>query len=164
MAETQRRFATMGTSVFKVVDKLINNQRLCRLLKYQARNPFSDEYEDVDGLELLQKQILVTPKIYDESTELMSYLSFCYSDYSINSLNDSFKTAHIRFDIACPYKEWVLDNSSLRPYLIMEEIDKTFNGTRLAGMGVMTFERVEALVLTPQIMGYSMRYKIDEFN
>ena len=53
---SQRRFAVMGDNTFKIADKLASNQRLCRLLKYQVRNPFSTEYEDVDGLELLGKQ------------------------------------------------------------------------------------------------------------
>ena len=46
--ESQRRFAVMGTNLFKILSKLTHNQKLCRLLKYQSLNPFSDEYEDVD--------------------------------------------------------------------------------------------------------------------
>jgi len=39
-----------------------------------------------------------------------------------------------------------------------------FNESRLAGIGVLEFVRADALVLTPWIGGYSMRYKINEFN
>jgi len=31
---TQRRFAVMGTNAFNIANKLMQNQRLCRLLKY----------------------------------------------------------------------------------------------------------------------------------
>ena len=63
MATTQRRFAVMGDQLFNILNKLVNNQRLCRLLKYQSSQPFSDELEDVDGLELLNKQLIIVPKI-----------------------------------------------------------------------------------------------------
>jgi hypothetical protein len=32
--ETQRRFSVMGTNTFKIANKIMNNERICRLLKY----------------------------------------------------------------------------------------------------------------------------------
>ena len=161
---SQRRFAVMGDNTFKIADKLASNQRLCRLLKYQVRNPFSTEYEDVDGLDLLGKQILMVPKICDASNEKMSFVVAVFDSFSVNAFNPDFKTSTIRFDIACPYDEWVLDETSLRPYLIMQEIDNMFNGKKLSGIGNLQFSRADALTLSPQIGGYSIKYKIDDFN
>jgi hypothetical protein len=31
---TQRRFAVMGENLFRIVSKIIDNQKVCRLLKY----------------------------------------------------------------------------------------------------------------------------------
>jgi hypothetical protein len=36
---SQRRFAVMGENLFKIANKLITNQKLCRLLKYQSPDP-----------------------------------------------------------------------------------------------------------------------------
>ena len=161
---TQRRFAVMGTNTFKIADKIMTNQRICRLLKHHVRNPFSEDLPDVDGDELINKQILITPKVYDEETEKMSYITAVFDSFSVNSFNSEFKNAIIRFDIACPYDEWLLDGESLRPYLIMEEIDKMFNEGRLAGIGKLQFWRASCLTLTPYIGGYCMWYTISEFN
>lgn len=162
---TQRRFAVMGTNAFNMANKLMQNQRICRLLKYQVRDPFDTEkYEDVDGVLLLNKQIMITPKIWDESTEKTSYIVALFDTFVINSLNQDFKTSVISFDIACPYDEWVLNGHSLRPYLIMEEIDKMFNGAQMAGIGTLQFVRADRNVFTPLIGGYTMKYQINEFN
>ena len=162
---SQRRFAVMGTNTFKIANKLMNNQRICRLLKYQVRDPFDTEkYPDVDGLELMNKQILIVPKIFDESTEKMSYIVTVFDDFVVNQINSDFKIATVRFDIACPNDEWLLDENSLRPYLIMQEIDNMFNQGKLAGIGNLQFHRADNLTLSPQLAGYSMRYKINEFN
>ena len=167
MAEdkTQRRFAIMGTNTFKIANKVSTNQKICRLLKYQVRDPLNmDKYPDVDGIDLINKQILIVPKIYDDSVEKMSYVVLLFNDYVVDQMNSEFKSCTIRFDIACPYDEWLLDEQTLRPYLIMQEIDSMFNGSKLAGIGTVQFWRADPLVLSPEIGGYSLRYTIDEFN
>lgn len=162
---TQRRFSVMGTNTFRIANKLMLNPTICRLLKYQVRDPLDKEkYPDVDGTDLINKQILIIPKIYDDSTEKMSYITAIFDDFIVNQMNPEFKTSTIRFDIACPYDEWLLDDKSLRPYLIMQEIDTMFNEGKLAGIGTLQFWRADALTLSPWIGGYSMRYKINEFN
>lgn len=162
---TQRRFSVMGTNTFKIANKLMQNQRVCRLLKYQVRDPFNTEkYPDVDGAELINKQILIVPKIYDDSVEKMSYITAIFDDFVVNQLNPEFKLSTIRFDIVCPYDEWILDEKTLRPYLLMQEVDAMFNESKLAGIGTLQFHRADNLALSPWIGGYSMRYKINEFN
>ena len=101
---------------------------------------------------------------YLNINEKMSFVVAVFDSFSVNAFNPYFKTSTIRFDIACPYDEWVLDETSLRPYLIMQEIDNMFNGKKLSGIGNLQFSRADALTLSPQIGGYSIKYKIDDFN
>lgn len=161
---SQRRFAIMGDDAFRIVNKLISNQRICRLLKYSVRNPFSEELEDVDGLELINKQVLMIPKLYDDDNWKTSYITAVFENFVINELNPDFKRTTLRFDIACPYDEWLLDTQSLRPYSLMEEVDTMFNNSKLAGIGTLQFHRSDLLNISPQLGGYTMRYLINDFN
>ena len=163
--QTQRRFAVLGTNTFRIANSLMKNQKICRLLKYQSRDALDPAaHPDVDGAELINKQILIVPKIYDDSTEKMSYITAIFDDYVVNVFNPEFKTCTVRFDVACPYDEWALDGKTMRPYMIMQEIDTMFNEEKLAGIGTLQFYRADTLTLTPWIGGYSLRYKINEFN
>ena len=171
LENTQRRFSVMGENTFLIAEKIMNNSRICRLLKYQSKHPFEKrdpitgkEQPDVDGIDLINKQILIVPKVFDDSTEKMSYVISVFDDFVVNQLNPEFKLSTLRFDIACPYNEWILNDKSLRPYLLMEELDKIFNGTKLKGIGNLQFYRADNLTLSPWIGGYSMKYKINEFN
>jgi len=94
----------------------------------------------------------------------MSYVLAVFDNFVVNNFNPEFKLTTLRFDIACPYDEWMLDNKSLRPYLLMHEIDNDFNEKTLAGIGTLQFARATALTLSPQIGGYSLWYNINEFN
>lgn len=162
---TQRHFAVMGDNTFTIANRLMQNQNICRLLKYQVRDPFDKKkYEDVDGADLINKQILIVPKIFDESTEKTSYIVALFDNFVVTMGNTDFKIATIRFDIACPYEEWLLDGHTLRPYAIMQEIDNEFNDKKMAGIGRVQFYSATPLTLTPWIGGYSMYYKVHEFN
>lgn len=155
----------MGENAFNMANKLMQNQNICRLLKYQVRDPFdNNKYQNVDGLLLLNKQIMITPKIWDDSTEKTSYIVVLFNSFTTNIINPDYKIDTIGIDVACPYDEWVLNGRSLRPYLIMEEIDKMFNGAQMAGIGTLEFVRADRNVFTSQIGGYTMQYRINEFN
>lgn len=116
---TQRRFAVMGENLFRILNKIMNNQRICRLLKYQNENPFDESLPDVDGLDLIHKQICIIPKIPEPDGDERSFLTIFFDKYIVNTQNPDFKLSTIRFDIICPFNEWIVNDSNLRPYLIM---------------------------------------------
>ena len=161
---TQRRFAVMGENLFRILNKIMNNQRICRLLKYQNENPFDENLPDVDGLDLIHKQICIIPKIPEPDGDERSFLTIFFDKYIVNTQNPDFKLSTIRFDIICPFNEWIVNDSNLRPYLIMQELDTMFNQTKMSGIGNLQFSTCDTLVLSPHLGGFSMHYTINEFN
>lgn len=163
---SQRNFAVMGENLFRILNKLVHNQKICRLLKYQDENPLevTDEKPDIDGQTLINNQIIIVPKIPDEDGIECSFIVVVFDHFSINPANPDFKLSRIRFDIVCPYSEWLINTGNLRPYLIMQEIDSMFNQAKLSGLGNLQFVSSVPLTLSPQMGGYSMIYQINEFN
>ena len=163
--ESQRRFAVMGQNLFKILNRLSHNQKICRLLKYQDATPLKedDKHTDVNGVTLLNKQLLYVPKYPEDGLEC-SYVMAVFNHFSINPINPDFKLTTIRFEIVCPYTEWIIEENNLRPYLIMQEIDDMFNQASLSGLGKLQFLKSEPLTLSPQMGGYTMEYQINEFN
>ena len=84
--------------------------------------------------------------------------------YIVDPQNADFKIATVRFDVLCPMDRWVVNGKSLRPYLIMNEIDKDFNEKKLAGIGNLSFISSNRLVVSPYLSGYSLKYGHTEFN
>lgn len=160
----QRKFTVMGDNIFQIVLKLAKDQDLCRLLYYTDRTPLSKEKEDVKGMELLHKNILMVPNMPDDSLLKDNFVVVIFENFDVDNDNNDFKISTIRFDVLCPFDEWLIEESSLRPYLIMTEIDKLFNGLPLKGIGNLKFDRAEMLVVSPQVGGYTMWYSVHEFN
>lgn len=162
----QRNFKIMGENLYKILERLISNPRVCRLLKYQSQNPFENtpEQPNVDGIELLNKQIVIVPKIPENKDIECSYITVVFDKYVVNPGNPDFKISTLRFEIICPYEEWLINDNNLRPYLLMQEIDEMFNQAELSGLGKLSFSHCLPLTLSPQIGGYTMYYQVDEFN
>ena len=155
---SQRRFAVMGENLFKIANKLVTDPELCCLLKYQDPDPITeDRKKNINGVDLLHKQIIIVPKFPEEGIEC-SFVMAVFDNFTINPSNPDFKLTRIRFDVVCPYTEWIINSNSLRPYLIMERIDNLFNQAKLSGIGNLQFTHSTPLVLSPQIGGYSMYY------
>lgn len=165
MEKTQRRFEVMGEDIFKIVDRILKNQTILKLIKYTDKDPLKHENLTQDEIdEMLHKNILITPKIPDEDTDKNCYIVVLLDNYEIDEVNSDFKSTVIRFDVLCPMDRWVVNQKSLRPYLIMNEIDKEFNERALAGIGNLSFQKASRLVVSPYLAGYSMLYGHTEFN
>ena len=162
---TQRRFEVMGEDIFKIVNKLLGDQTLLKLVKYTDSDPLSHPDVPQDEIDkMLHKNILITPKIPDEDQDKNCYVIVLLDNYIVDPQNEDFKKATVRFDVLCPMDRWVINAKSLRPYLIMNEIDKNFNEKKLAGIGNLSFEKAERLVVSPYLAGYSLKYGHSEFN
>lgn len=162
---TQRRFEVMGEDIYKMTSKILSNQKILKLLKFTDSNPLShpdltqDEIDD-----MLHSNVLIVPKIPDTFDEKMCYLLMILNTYDVAPQNQDFKAATIRFDIICPMENWIINGKTLRPYLIMSEIDTMFNEKTIAGIGNLSFSKARPLVVSSLLAGYSMVYGHYEFN
>jgi hypothetical protein len=163
--DTQRRFSVMGDNVFNILSKVMKNQRLLKLLKFTDNDPLKHPDLTQDEIDkMLHKNILIVPKIPDEPDEKLCYLIILLDRYQVAPNNSEFKTAEIRFVVLCPTDRWVINEKTLRPYAIMNEIDKMFNEKELAGIGNLKFDSFGILVPSVNLSGYTMIYGHYEFN
>ena len=84
MAEkTQRRFEVMGEDIFKMIQKILSNQNLLKLLKFTDPNPLNhpdltqDEIDD-----MLHKNVLIVPKMPDTLDEKLCYVIVILNTYA----------------------------------------------------------------------------------
>lgn len=160
----QRRFALMGQNLFIILSKFIRNQTICKLLYYTDKNPLSTDKADIDGLTLIHKNLLVVPKIPDDLKTKENFIVVTFKSFHTNPSNKEFKVGKIQVAVVCPFEEWVLDTNSLRPYLLMQEIDKELNEQKINGIGTLNFINAQQLTLSPQLGGFSMEYQNNDFN
>lgn len=151
-------FLSMEKDTSLIVDKIIKNKRIQKLLYYQNEDPLSmPELTEDQVLELFQKSIKVVPKITIDK-EILNYLYISFDNF-VPSGNPEFRDNMIMFDIVCHYSQWNLKDFALRPYKIAGEIDSMLNNQKLTGIGLLQFMGATIITLTDEFIGVCLMYE-----
>lgn len=143
----------------KIVEKLLTNPRLLKLLYYrekdaQTRPALTAEQK----LSLIDKEIRIVPKL-NVNKECPIFVVITFDNFMPNANNPEFRDCTVNFDILCHPDHWNLGNFQLRPYKIAGEIDAMINKQKFTGIGELQFMGANSLVLNDQLMGMTMMYR-----
>lgn len=144
--ESKSAFLGMDKDISRMMEKILENKKLLKLLYYSTPDSLSKSDLDSEQIKSLitNNQITNVPEIKINSEgEGRSYLVITFDDFKPNDTNKFYRDHVIRFQIMCPYDYWKLDNFQLRPYRIAAEIDSMFAEKRFSGIGVLNFIRAD---------------------
>jgi hypothetical protein len=162
-------FEWLDDNINDVFEKIYNNQNLCKLLYYDDDNPYIQP-------DILNTKVLHTDKnkqklfpyffTPDVSDDFKTTLHICFKDFKLSN-NIMFKPAKVDFCIVCHEFLWELnlnDNKiHLRPFAILQEIDKTFNRQRTLGLGINNFSGLHPIYYNDKFSGFICSYEWVDF-
>ena len=142
-----------------IVDKILENNRLKKLLKYTTADCLQKEnLSEEESLELIfNGNIRMIPKLYVDK-DVLNYIIITFDKFIPNATNPEFRDNLIVFDIICHFDQWQLNDFQLRPYKIAAEIDTLFNNRHLSGIGELKFLGGEQFNLNDEFGGFTMMY------
>ena len=151
-------FLSMEKDMNLIMNKMLKNERLKRLLHYNSKDALrrSNITED-QTLELIGNNIKIVPKMYVDGS-VLTYIIINFKNFTPSN-NPEFRDNVIEFDIICHFDQWQLEDFALRPYKIAAEIDSMFNNTHLTGIGELQFIGATQTVLTDEFAGVCMLYE-----
>ena len=161
LVQTQETtFLTAQKDLFKIVQKFINNEKLKKLLFYPVKDALDrKDLTSEETLGLLHKNIRVIPKL-QVNEDVQSYIIIGVDGFTTNAKNPEYRDNIITFDVICHFDSWVMENYQLRPYLIMGEIDGMLNKSKLNGIGTVEFIGANQLLLSSDLAGFSLTYRV----
>lgn len=144
---------------------VVENKELCRLLKYSLPNIYEQSLPtDDECLALIKTNIILAPKIPEIDKIKGSFITILFEGFILEEKNNKFVLTEIDFDVLCPNDDWYIDGESLRPFLMMAEIDEMFNNQRLNNVGVLRLTNADRFTLSADLSGYNMKFKVYDFN
>ena len=161
------KFSLLNEDINKVLDKLVSNQNLCKLLYYNDSNPLS-QTSLTDPPSLLYSLIFPYPtaietfKDSDGNPVASSIINVLFDNFKLGTKNHKFKSGDLTFIILSHISLWRLSDSTLRPFCLLNEIDEMFSEQRVIGIGKGEFERC-GLIWQDNYSGYKLTYKNYEF-
>ena len=156
-----RNFEEMGDNLQKIFKRLQQNQNLLKLLYYTDKDPLSgaDLTEEQIKKEIFEKLIKVVPRVGAKETA-HSIITLRVVSGDVISKNSEFLNLRLNIEIFTPLTQWIVKNESLRPFLIMSEINKSLDDKKVDGMGKMQFQNFSLKFLTDEISCYEMNYGV----
>ena len=151
-------FLSMEKDTNLIINKMLSNERLKRLLYYTDKHALNRANLNEDqSLELIGKNIKIVPKLYVDGS-VLSYVIINFDNFTPNMTNPEFRDNIIEFDIICHFDQWQMEDFKLRPYRIAAEIDSMFDGKHLTGIGELEFVGCSQVMLTNEYAGVCLMY------
>lgn len=136
--EPKSSFLSMEKDMGIIVNRLLKNDRLKRLLFYTTNDALNrPNLTEQQSIELIGKNIKMIPKLYVDN-KVLNYIIVSFDNYA-KSDNPEFRNNLIEIDVICHFDQWELKDFALRPYKIAAEIDSCLANTRLTGIGKLEF-------------------------
>lgn len=151
-------FLSINKDMKILVNKILSNQRLKKLLHYTTENPLDyPNLTEAESLALLGKEIKMIPKLYVDGS-VLTYIIISFDNF-IESSNPEFRDNIIEFDIICHFDQWKLQDFDLRPYRIAAELDSMLDKQKLTGIGLLEFVGANQIILTDEFAGLCLMYR-----
>ena len=156
--EPKSSFLSINKDMRILVNKILSNQRLKKLLHYTVRDPLSQpNLTEEESIALFGKEIKTVPKLYVDGS-VLAYMIISFDNF-VESSNPEFRDNIIEFDIICHFDQWQLSDFDLRPYRIAAELDSMLDKQRLTGIGLLEFVGASQIVLNSEYAGLCLMYR-----
>ena len=151
-------FLTVEKDLSIIIDNMLKNERLKRLLYYNSPDALiRDNIGEDESLALIGKNIKIVPKLYVDGS-VLNYIIISFDNFTETS-NPEFRDNVVEFDIICHFDQWQMQDFALRPYKIAAEIDTIFDNKKLTGLGRLEFLGASQVVLTDEFAGLCLMYR-----
>lgn len=156
-------FASVENTLSKVVERLMKNDRLKRLLYYTDRHALGlPRLNQEQSYSLLNHQLRIVPKLTIEH-DAKPFVIISLDNFVPFEDQTTFRSFQLSFDILVPFEFWQLDNFKLRPYAIAGEIDGMINNDFVIGTQVADFQGAKQLILNESLGGLSLFYNVETY-
>jgi len=160
---TRNSFLDIGVDLKRVVNRILKNDTLVKLLYYNSSNVDTESnLTNQQKVAMINDYIKLVPKITKDDL-LKSYLVINMDQFTPINDDYNFKSFILSFDIICSPDVWIMDDYMLRPFKIMHELDSIFNNSKLDSLGPITFLSSSQLIINEDLMGYSMFFRVVNF-
>lgn len=160
-----RNCIELGENAQKVMQRLLSNQNLLKLLYYNDKDPLSqpDLTSEQIQNEVFNKLVKIIPRVGPKETA-NSIVSIRFVRGRRNPANNEFENISIAIESFVPLTQWIIKGTNLRPFAILGEIQKSLNGKTINGLGKIVGGDFDLNFLTEEISAYEQIFSLISYD
>lgn len=145
----------IGENLILIMRALRENQDLLKLLANTDKDPLAGP--EVPLSVIREKNLIrVIPMITEEEKECSRVVLRIIKGYP--NENNEFRNFVVHIEVFVPLTQWIIKDKSLRPFLILGEIQKTLKDLSINGMGKLRGGSFNLNFLTEEISCYEQEF------
>lgn len=159
-----RDLGELGINLQKIMQRLMVNQNLMKLLYYNDKDPLAhgDLSKEIIKTEIYGKYLKILPRV-GAKEDANSIVIVRVMRGATNYENSEFQNITIGVEVFVPMTQWIIKDSNLRPFCILGEIQKSLNGKVINGLGKITGGDFDLNFLTDEMSCYESKYYLTEY-
>jgi hypothetical protein len=147
-------------NLMDILDKLISNQNLCKLLYYDSSDPLK-ENDIADTKILLKKNIIPKPFMQIANTQSVSFLTVYFDNFRFR--NNDYQDGSIVCNVVCHETLWEI-KGGLRPYSVISELENMFSNQKVLGIGKTQLDSIKQVWINDNYKGYQVIFRFTDFS
>lgn len=160
-----RNLRELGVTLQKLVNRLLENQNLLKLLYYTNADPLSmpDLTKEQIQTEIFNNLIRVTPSIKIEDSA-QSKIGVRITDGFINTSNKEYRNIIVDFEVYVPLVSWIIKDVNFRVFAILGEIQESLGGKIVNGVGRFQCGDFDLNFVDAEVACYILHGKFMEYD
>ena len=160
-----RNCGELGTSLQKIVSRLMENDDLVNLLYYEDKDPLGQVHltKEQKQKEIFEQLIKIVPLV-GTNTDSKSRLVVYITRGSKIAQNKEFKNIRINVSVFVPLTNWIIKDSNLRPFAILGQVQSSLDGKTINGLGKLSGGDFELIQLTEEMSCYESVFELTEYD
>lgn len=159
-----RNCQELGENLQKIIQRLMANDDLVKLLYYEDKDPLShDNLTEIQKKELVFEELIkITPKVIQRE-DAKSVISLKVVS-GTKSENDEFRNISLSIEVFVPMTQWIFKSSNLRPFAILGEIQKSLDKKTVNGLGKLMGGDFILNFLTEEMSCYEITFNLIDYD
>jgi hypothetical protein len=160
-----RNCGELGTSLQKIVSRLMENDDLVNLLYYEDKDPLKQPHltKEQKQKEIFEQLIKIVPLV-GTNTDSKSRLVVYITRGSKIAQNKEFKNIRINVSVFVPLTNWIIKDSNLRPFAILGQVQSSLDGKTINGLGKLSGGDFDLKLLTEEMSCYESVFELTEYD
>ena len=154
----------LGVNLQKIINRLVANDDLVRLLYHEDDNPLAGAplTKEEKQKEVFEKLIKTVPRVGTKDTAKSIVVVYIQRAAKISG-NKEFKNVRILVDVIVPLTQWYIKDTNLRPFAILGRIQESLDDKTINGLGKISGGDFELNFVTDDVICYQQSFEITEY-
>ena len=160
-----RNCEELGKNLQKIVNRLISNDDLVKLLHYEDENPLAHSAltKEEKQKDVFEKLIKTVPRVGTKDTAKSVIVIYVQKANKISG-NKEFRNIRILVDVIVPLTQWYIMDDNLRPFAILGRIQSSLDDKTINGLGKISGGDFELNFVTDDVICYQQIFEITEYD